>query len=73
VRKKVLERDGHCCVAPECGIALFTVVHHLDPAALGGAHDLHRLITLCRGCHDLVHEGRLTVKGDAPESLVWGR
>jgi len=72
VRKRVLERDGHCCQAPGCAQELFTVIHHLDPVALGGTDDEHRLITLCRACHDLVHEGTLSVKGQAPDNLVWG-
>jgi hypothetical protein len=72
VRRHVLERDGHCCQAPGCSNEHFTVVHHLDPVALGGTDDPRRLITLCWHCHDLVHEGKLTVKGDAPGDLVWG-
>jgi hypothetical protein len=72
IRKKVLERDGHCCLAPGCGRALFTVLHHLTPAALGGSDEAPQLITLCWSCHDLVHEGKLSVKGEAPGNLVWG-
>jgi hypothetical protein len=72
LRKKVLERDGHSCQTPGCGRELFTVLHHLDPVALGGSDESHRLITLCWSCHDLVHEGTLSVRGDAPDNLVWG-
>jgi hypothetical protein len=52
---------------------MYTVIHHLDPVALGGTNEAHRLITLCWSCHDLVHEGKLSVKGQAPDDLVWGR
>jgi hypothetical protein len=71
VRRKVLERDGHCCQTPGCGRELFTVIHHIEPVALGGTDDPHKLITLCWNCHDLVHQGTLTVKGEAPANLVW--
>jgi len=72
VRNYVLDRDGHCCKAPGCGSEHFIAVHHLDPVALGGTDDPQKLITLCWNCHDLVHEGKLTVRGDAPGDLVWG-
>jgi len=72
LRRRVLERAGHCCQAPGCGSELFTVVHHLDPVALGGTDDEPWLVTLCWNCHDQVHEGRITLKGQAPGSLVWG-
>jgi hypothetical protein len=72
VRKRVLDRDGHCCQAPGCSSELFTVIHHIDPVALGGTDDEHQLITLCWSCHDLMHEGTLSVKGQAPDNLVWG-
>jgi len=71
LRKIVVERDGHCCQVPGCGSDHFTVLHHLDPVALGGTHEAHRLITLCWYCHDLVHEGKISVKGLAPDNLTW--
>jgi len=81
LRAKVLERDGHRCMAPGCGLPSgseaeegrghFLVVHHLDPVALGGKDDPHRLVTLCPGGHDLVHQHLLSVERDDAGELRW--
>jgi 5-methylcytosine-specific restriction endonuclease McrA len=71
LRAKVLERDGHRCQVPGCGRGYFLVVHHLDPVALGGKDDPDRLVTLCPGCHDLVHQHLLRVERDDAGRLRW--
>ena len=71
LRKKVLLRDGCTCQAPGCGRKIFLTIHHLIPFAIAGIHCLGSLITLCAGCHVLVHEGKLSVEGEAPHRLIW--
>ncbi len=56
LRQAVLARDGHRCRAPGCGRARFLEVHHIKPRAHGGKNDPANLVTLCSGCHRLLHE-----------------
>ncbi|MHC9539556.1 MAG: HNH endonuclease [Vulcanimicrobiota bacterium] len=71
MRKKVLKRDGHKCQRPGCGRTFFLEVHHIEPEGAGGATEEKNLCTACTFCHDLVHEGRLIVEGEAPHKLTW--
>ncbi|MHC9541340.1 MAG: HNH endonuclease [Vulcanimicrobiota bacterium] len=71
LRKKVLLRDGCTCQAPECGRKIFLTIHHLIAFALCGIHSISGLLTLCSRCHALVHEGKLSVDGEAPHRLIW--
>ncbi|MGV8124254.1 MAG: HNH endonuclease [Candidatus Xenobiia bacterium LiM19] len=71
MRKKVLKRDGHKCQRPGCGRTFFLEVHHIEPEGAGGATEEKNLCTACAFCHDLVHEGRLSVEGEAPHQLTW--
>ncbi|MGV8123575.1 MAG: HNH endonuclease [Candidatus Xenobiia bacterium LiM19] len=71
LRKKVLKRDGHKCQRPGCGRTFFLEVHHIEPEGAGGATEEKNLCTACAFCHDLVHEGRLSVEGEAPHKLIW--
>ncbi|MHC9543024.1 MAG: HNH endonuclease [Vulcanimicrobiota bacterium] len=71
LRKKVLLRDGCTCQAPECGRKIFLTIHHLIAFALCGIHSISGLLTLCSRCHALVHEGKLSVEGEAPHRLIW--
>ncbi|MHC9539480.1 MAG: HNH endonuclease [Vulcanimicrobiota bacterium] len=71
MRKKVLKRDGHKCQRPGCGRTYFLEVHHIELEGAGGATEEKNLCTACAFCHDLVHEGRLSVEGEAPHKLTW--
>ncbi|MHC9542176.1 MAG: HNH endonuclease [Vulcanimicrobiota bacterium] len=71
MRKKVLKRDGHKCQRPGCGRMYFLEVHHIEPEGAGGATEEKNLCTACAFCHDLVHEGKLSVEGEAPHKLIW--
>ena len=71
LRKKVLLRDGYTCQAPWCGRQIFLTIHHLIPFAIIGIHCIGFLVVLCSGCHALVHEGKLSVEGEAPHRLIW--
>jgi hypothetical protein len=72
-RKKVLLRDGGRCQAPGCGRNRFVEIHHIQAVSSGGIHSLSNLLVLCGSCHTNVHEGRLTVEGEAPGRLRWRR
>ncbi len=71
LRKKVLLRDGCTCQAPGCGKKVYLSVHHLIAFAICGIHNISSMVTLCTGCHALVHEGKLSVEGVAPHGLIW--
>ena len=71
MRKKVLKRDGHKCQRPGCGRTFFLEVHHIEPEGAGGVTEEKNLCTSCAFCHDLVHEGKLSVEGEAPHQLTW--
>ncbi|MHC9541424.1 MAG: HNH endonuclease [Vulcanimicrobiota bacterium] len=70
LRKKVLKRDGHKCQRPGCGRTYFLEVHHIEPEGAGGATEEKNLCTSCAFCHDLVHEGKISVEGEAPHQLT---
>ncbi|MHC9540476.1 MAG: HNH endonuclease [Vulcanimicrobiota bacterium] len=71
LRKKVLLRDGCTCQAPDCGRHIFLTIHHLIAFGITGIHCIGSLMVLCAGCHALVHEGKLSVEGEAPNRLIW--
>lgn len=73
LRKKVLFRDGGRCQAPGCGRNRFVEIHHVLPVGAGGTHSLPNVLVLCGSCHALVHEGRLSIEGEAPGRLRWRR
>jgi 5-methylcytosine-specific restriction endonuclease McrA len=55
-RRLVLSRDRHRCRRPDCTNTRFLEIHHRVPRELGGSNDAENLITLCAGCHQLLHE-----------------
>ena len=59
VRRQVLARDQHRCLAPGCGRTRFLEVHHITPRNQGGSNRPENLITLCGSCHRLVHEKKI--------------
>lgn len=58
VRRAVLERDRHRCQSPGCSHTRFLEIHHKRPVARGGGNEMENLVTLCSGCHGLVHAGK---------------
>ena len=71
LRRKILARDGHCCV--HCGQknAGELHVHHVTFREHGGRTEPKNLATLCRHCHALVHEKLLGIAGEAPHALAF--
>jgi len=62
IRKKVLERDGHCCI--KCGGKSFLHVHHLIPRSEGGKDEPSNLVTFCEKCHSGIHIERQVFLGE---------
>ncbi|MBD3335739.1 MAG: hypothetical protein GF355_09505 [Candidatus Eisenbacteria bacterium] len=60
-REAVLRRDGHRCRVPGCTRRLWLELHHIESWLEGGDHSLGNLLTMCRGHHQEVHEGRLRI------------
>jgi hypothetical protein len=44
-------------------------MHHLVPRSEGGTHDAWNLTLLCSAHHTARHEGRLIIRGRAPDQL----
>lgn len=57
-RKAVLHRDNYtcqCCGTKNCRLE----VHHIKFRSDGGTDDENNMITLCKECHDGVHDGTI--------------
>lgn len=68
LRERVLARDGRRGVA--CGRPVDLHAHHVAPRAEGGPDADWNLVTLCRPCHGLLHDGRLFFTGRAPHGVT---
>jgi len=66
LREQVFARDHHRCTAPGCRSARNLDVHHIIEQAQGGKHELENLCLLCSGHHAALHNGLLTMRGEAP-------
>ncbi len=73
VRRQVLARDRYRCTAPGCRSARNLDLHHIEYQRDGGGHELWNLTVLCSGHHQQLHDGALTIRGQAPHALefVW--
>ena len=71
-RRKVFIRDRFACAVPGCTSKRFLEVHHLRRRADGGGHEPWNLLVLCDGHHVALHEGTITIRGRAPDQLVFG-
>jgi hypothetical protein len=67
--KKVLLRDGQCCVNPFCKRRLGLQAHHIVFLCQGGKTILCNECALCATCHALVHQGLLEILGTSPADL----
>jgi hypothetical protein len=45
-------------------------VHHVLFRSRGGPDEAWNLVTLCEGCHRLLHEGFVALEGRAPHALL---
>jgi hypothetical protein len=66
-RRFVWRRDGDRCTVPGCRSSSFLEVHHIIHRENGGGHEPENLTLLCGGHHDAHHNGRLVIRGRAPD------
>jgi hypothetical protein len=71
LRRQVLSRDMHQCAVPGCTHRVYLAIHHIEYHVNGGKERLGNLITVCGSCHRALHRGMLSVRGLAPDRLVW--
>jgi RuvA, C-terminal domain len=71
VRRQVLARDHYRCTVPGCRSARNLDVHHIQYQRDGGGNELSNLSVVCAGHHQQLHDGILTVSGQAPHSLAF--
>jgi hypothetical protein len=70
-REHVLARDGNHCTVPGCRRSVGLDLHHIEYQSRGGGHELGNLTTICDLHHRAVHDGKLVIRGNAPERLVF--
>jgi hypothetical protein len=63
MRRMVLLRDGNRCRC--CRRRYLLMAHHAIFRSEGGETHPRNLVGLCGTCHEMVHEGKLTVEGNA--------
>jgi hypothetical protein len=69
--RQVAERDGWRCTRPGCSNRSALTANHVIPRARCGPDEDWNLHTVCAVCHAAITEGRLKVKGRAPDELTW--
>ena len=72
-RDAVLARQGGHCANPGCG-STYLEIHHVawwDRDT--GPTDLSNLIGICRNCHHLVHQLKLTIRPDESGGFTFAR
>lgn len=71
-RRAVYRRDGYQCQNCDArgGSAGDTELHchHIVPKSKGGSHDKSNLVTLCRDCHNRVHDQHIPEMSDVSNS-----
>lgn len=69
-RRFVFHRDGDRCIVPGCRSTRCIEIHHIKAREHGGTHDAWNLVLLCDAHHAMLHEGKLSITGRAPDELV---
>jgi hypothetical protein len=74
LRRMVLDRD-RMCRNPMCANDRHLHIHHITWWSDGGRTDIDGLAGHCDGCHHAIHDGEITVTGNAsiPDGLVYRR
>lgn len=73
LRRAVEERDGGVCTFPGCERDRYLECHHITHVSDGGPTELGNLLLLCWTHHELVHEGRWSLRGEAGPRISWIR
>ena len=69
--RSIAERDGWKCARPGCSSRTALTAHHIIPRSRGGSDEDENKITACIVCHRALTQGRLKVRGRAPDELIW--
>jgi len=67
LRRRILNRDGRRCRC--CGGKKNLTVHHIIWLRFGGKTVPCNLVTLCEGCHSLVHDSKIVIVGSILEEF----
>jgi hypothetical protein len=73
LRRFLLHRDRGCCAVPGCQRRLWLHAHHIVFFVNGGPTEKDNLVLVCSTHHRLIHEGKVRVRGEAPDRLIWTR
>src|SRR5512140_3735763 len=73
VRRLVWHRDHERCAMPGCRSTSNLDIHHIIPRERGGSHAPSNLMLLCEAHHTELHEGLVTITGEAPHALQVSR
>ena len=70
---KPIKRRDRGSRAPWDTSVKHTEIHHIIPVSKGGPTDTWNLIEISQRIHDLIHQGKLSVEGNAddPNGLIW--
>jgi predicted restriction endonuclease len=53
-------------VVPGCTSCRFLEAHHLEWLSMGGTHSMQNIALLCDAHHKQLHEGIISITGNAP-------
>jgi len=70
-RYVVAETFHWVCASPHCRSFGPFHSHHREFRSRGGGDELSNLVLLCDRCHALLHEGKMVIRGEAPDGLVF--
>ncbi|HKY32364.1 MAG TPA: HNH endonuclease signature motif containing protein [Candidatus Polarisedimenticolia bacterium] len=68
---KVMVRDGWRCQAPYCETRGGLNAHHMVFLSRGGPDEEWNMVCVCRAHHASIHDGRMAVRGRAPDRVEW--
>jgi hypothetical protein len=71
MRRLVMRRDHGRCTVPGCRSARNLDIHHIVRRTDGGKHDAANLMVCCSAHHRAIHEGKLAIRGSAPDKLIF--
>jgi len=70
-RKNILKRDNQECQGCARGISDIQLhIHHKTPRSEGGSNEEENLITLCKDCHNIVHNIPANITPDGIEIIT---
>lgn len=73
VRRFVWRRDRGKCRVPGCRATKHLEIHHIITRDDGGTNEPSNLLLLCDGHHAALHRNKLSIRGEAPDQLVFQR